>query len=405
MNMKNRVVYGGVDTHRDVHVAAAVDTAGRVLGTAPFPTDTVGYQQLTEWFRSLGKVLRVGVEGTGSYGAGLTRYLTRIGIEVVEVNRPNRQLRRQRGKTDTVDAEAAAPAAANGMATALPKTADGPVEAIRMLRVVRRSAVKARTQAANQLHALVITAPEQVKHQLKGKPIRTRVRICAVFRPADDHTTLTYTKKTLRHLARRYQTLTNEIRELNTEIDRLCVRVNPSLLAAAGVGPDTAAALLIAAGDNPHRLNSEASFAALCGASPVQASSGQTIRHRLNRGGNRQANNALWRIAITRMRTNQPTQEYVRKRQSDGKTRREIIRCLKRHIAREIYHLLTNPPPTPNTVHLRTLRQNAQITLTHAAAALRIHPTLLSKLEKRQHHDHQLATTYQHWLQTHPDLE
>ena len=250
MNMKNRVVYGGVDTHRDVHVAAAVDTAGRVLGTAPFPTDTVGYQQLTEWFRSLGKVLRVGVEGTGSYGAGLTRYLTRIGIEVVEVNRPNRQLRRQRGKTDTVDAEAAAPAAANGMATALPKTADGPVEAIRMLRVVRRSAVKARTQAANQLHALVITAPEQVKHQLKGKPIRTRVRICAVFRPADDHTTLTspaYTKKTLRHLARRYQSRA-----------------------------------LIAAGDNPHRLNSEASFAALCGASPVQASSGQTIRHRLN---------------------------------------------------------------------------------------------------------------------------
>ena len=404
--MTDRVeVYGGVDTHRDVHVAAVMDTAGRVLKTAPFSADMTGYQQIHTWFRSSGKVLGVGVEGTGSYGVGLTRYLTRAGIRVVEVNRPNRQLRRQKGKTDTVDAEAAARAAANGTATAIPKSADGPVEAIRMLRVTRRSAVKARTQAANQLHAVVVNAPEQVKHRLRGKPLRARIRICAAFRPGADHTTVTYAKMALRHLARRYQTLTTEIRELNNQIIRLCARVNPALLAAVGVGPDAAAALLITAGDNPHRLTSEASFAALCGASPVQASSGQTIRYRLNRGGDRQANNALWRIAITRMRTHQLTQEYVRKRQSDGKTRREIIRCLKRHIAREIYHILTNPPPTPNPAHLRTLRQNAHITLTQAAAALQIHPTLLSKLEKGQHHNHQLATTYQHWLQAHPDLE
>ena len=404
--MTDRVdVYGGVDTHRDTHVAAVVDTAGRVLKTAPFPSDVTGYQQMHAWFRSSGRVLGVGVEGTGSYGVGLTRYLTRADVRVVEVNRPNRQLRRQKGKTDTVDAEAAARAAANGTATAIPKSADGPVEAIRMLRVTRRSAVKARTQAANQLHAVVVNAPEQVKHQLRDKPLSTKVRICAAFRPGADHTTVTYTKVALRHLARRHQTLTTEIRELNNQIIRLCARVNPALLAAAGVGSDAAAALLVTAGDNPHRLTSEASFAALCGASPVQASSGQIIRHRLNRGGDRQANNALWRIAITRMRTDQPTQEYVRKRQSDGKTRREIIRCLKRHIAREIYHLLTNPPPTPSGADLRCLRQNAHITLTQASAALQVHPTLLSKLERGQHHNQQLATTYQHWLQAHPDLE
>ena len=286
-------IYGGVDTHRDVHVAAVVDTAGRVLKTAPFPADTTGYQQMRAWFRYSGKVLGVGVEGTGSYGVGLTRYLNQAGIRVVEVNRPNRQLRRQKGKTDTVDAEAAARAAANGTATAIPKSADGPIEAIRMLRVTRRSAVKARTQTANQLHAVLINAPEQVKHRLRDKPLPAKIKTCAAFRPGADHTTVTYAKVALRHLARRYQTLTTEINELNNDIHRLCARANPALLAAVGVGPDTAAALLITAGDNPHRLSSEASFAALCGTSPVQASSGQTIRHRLNRGGDRQANNAV----------------------------------------------------------------------------------------------------------------
>ena len=203
----------------------------------------------------------------------------------------------------------------------------------------------------------MVTAPDQVKHQLGNLSAKALVKVCAAFRPNTYHTTITYTKKTLRLLARRYQALTTEIEELNTEMHRLCVRANPALLAAPGVGPDTASALLITAGDNPHRMRTEASCAALCGASPVQASSGQTIRHRLNRGGNRQANNALWRIASVRMRYHPATIAYVQKRQTEGKTRREIIRCLKRHIAREIHNLLTNPPPTPNGTHLRTLRQ------------------------------------------------
>ena len=173
-------VFGGVDTHRDTHVAAVVDGAGRVLGSQSFAAEETGYQRLVAWLGLRGRLVRVGVEGTGSYGAGLARYLTAAGIEVVEVNRPNRQLRRQKGgKTDSVDAEGAARAAASGEATAVPKSGVGPVECIRMLGVTRRSAVKARTQAANQIHSLAVTAPEGVKHQLKGMKLKAMVKVCA----------------------------------------------------------------------------------------------------------------------------------------------------------------------------------------------------------------------------------
>ena len=402
MSENGNVVFGGVDTHRDTHVAAVIDGAGRVLGSESFPADGAGYGRMVAWFGSAGRLVRVGVEGTGSYGAGLARHLAEAGIEVVEVNRPNRQLRRQRGgKSDSVDAEAAARVAASGQARAVPKSGVGPVECLRMLLVARRSATKARTQAANQIHSLVVTAPEQVKHQIGGLNLRARVRVCARWRPGEAQTTAAYAKRTLRHLARRYQALDAEIDELEADIRRLCAKANPALLAAAGVGPDTASVLLVAAGDNPGRMKSERSFAALCGVSPVQASSGQTIRHRLNRGGNRQANQALWRIATTRMRTDAATEEYVTRRQGEGKNRKEIIRCLKRHIAREIYRLITNPPPTPNCAQLRTRRQHAGVTITQAAQALRTHTARISELELGRDHNHQLATRYQRWLHTH----
>ena len=218
-----------------------------------------------------GQLVRVGVEGTGSYGAGLARYLTAAGVEVVEVNRPNRQLRRQRGgKSDSVDAEAAARAAASGEATAVPKSGVGPVECIRMLLMVRRSATKARTQAANQIHSVAVTAPEGVKRRLTGLNVGARVRVCAAFRPGTDHTTTTYAKRALRRLACRYRALDTEIAQLDVEIRSLCAQANPALLGASGVGPDTAAALLVAAGDNPGRMESEKSFAALCGSSPCR---------------------------------------------------------------------------------------------------------------------------------------
>ena len=403
MSEDDRIVFGGVDTHRDTHVAAVVDATGGVLGTAPFAADAAGYEQLGDWLGSHGSVARVGIEGTGSYGAGLTRHLVSIGVEVVEVNRPNRQLRRRWGKTDATDAEAAARAVLNGQATGAPKSGDGPVEAIRMLQIARRSAIKARTQTINQLHALVVTAPDQVNHQLKELSPRARVKVCAAFRPGTSQTTVAYAKKTLRLLARRYQTLTAEIQQLDTEIKQLCAQANPALLAAPGIGPETAAALLVTAGDNPERMGSEASFAALCGASPVQASSGHIVRHRLNRGGDRQANNALWRIATIRMRGDQPTIEYAQRRKAEGKTRREIIRCLKRYIAREVYHLLTNPPQTPSGAQLRCLRRNTHITLAQAATALHAHPTSLSQLERGLYHNHHLATRYQTWLTNPPN--
>ena len=216
MGEDGRVVFGGVDTHRDTHVAAVVDGAGRVLGTAPLGADRVGYEQLEDWLRLQGRVSRVGVEGTGSYGAGLARYLTTAGVEVVEVNRPNRQLRRQRGgKTDSVDAEAAARAAASGQARTVPKSGVGPVECIPMLLMARRSATKARTQAANQIHSVTVTAPEPLKRQLRGLKLKARVRVCARWRPEQAQTTAAYAKMALRYLARRYQSLDTEIAELD----------------------------------------------------------------------------------------------------------------------------------------------------------------------------------------------
>jgi transposase len=342
-------VTGGVDTHAGQHVAAVVSAVGAILGTRAFTADTAGYQQLLAWMASFGPVARVGVEGTGSYGAGLARYLAAAAVPVVEVSRPNRQARRRRGKSDPADAEAAARAALNGEATAVPKAGTGPAEALRVLRITRASAMKARTQAANQIRDLIITAPAELRDQLAPLPTRARVTACARLQPpADPATPAAATAQALHTLATRHQALTTEITALTKSIRQLAAQASPRLLATRGVGPDVASALLITAGDNPHRMRTSGAFAALCGASPVDASSGKQIRHRLNRGGDRQANNALWRIAIVRLATDPATQAYATRRQAEGKTRREIIRCLKRHIAREIYHLLTNPQPLDN---------------------------------------------------------
>jgi transposase len=347
---------------------------------------------------SFGQVARVGVEGTGAYGAGLARYLSGQGVTVLEVNRPNRQVRRRRGKSDTTDAEAAARAALNGEASGTPKAGDGPVEALRALRVARRSAMKARTQAANQIRDLIVTAPDELRARLRALDTAGRVRACARFRigPASD--TAEATRRTLRCLARRHQALTAEIDELDQAIGQLCARANPALLAARGVGTEVASALLVAAGDNPGRMRTEASFAALCGTSPVEASSGKITRHRLNRGGNRAANNALWRIAMVRLTCDQRTKDYAAARRAEGKTDREIIRSLKRYIAREVYTLITSPPVVPSGASLRTTRTAARISLATAASRLGTWPTRISELERGLRHDADLARRYQQWL-------
>ena len=392
-------VIGGVDTHKDAHVASVMDGLGRTLGTASFPADAKGYDHLLAWMESHGPVEAVGVEGTGSYGAGLARRLAAGGTRVLEVNRPNRQARRRRGKTDTVDATAAARAALNGDADAEPKAGDGPVEAIRMLSVARRSAVKARTQATNQVHGLVVTAPEHLKDRLRGLRAAAIVGACARLRPDTAADAVDAAAKTaLRTLARRHRALTAEIDALDADLLALCEQANPALLGACGVGPDAAAALLVAAGDNPDRMRSEASFAALCGTSPVEASSGATVRHRLNRGGNRQANNALWRIAMIRMRIDDRTIEYAARRRAEGKTRREIIRCLKRYIARDVYRLLTDPPAVPHGSDLRSQRTRRGLTINTTARALDVWPTRISALERGLYHNRDLAERYQRHL-------
>jgi transposase len=330
----------GVDTHKDLHVAAARDQLGRRLATTQVQATSAGYATLLGWARSLGQVQAWGVEGTGSYGAGLARFLASHGQRVLEVNRPDRATRRRRGKSDPVDADAAARAVQAGEASGIPKAQDGIVEMLRALRVARQTAVKARTQAINAIKALLVTAPAELREQLGTLPTSRLIRQAATLEPGTLATPTAATMLALRGLGQRYQHLDAEITLLTGKLDTLTAKAVPKLRDLIGVGPDSAAALLICAGDNPSRLRCEAAFAALCGSSPVQASSGKTQRHRLNRGGDRQANAALHRIVIVRLRWHQPTRDYLARRTAEGKTSKEITRCLKRYVAREIFAVL-----------------------------------------------------------------
>jgi transposase len=336
-----RLVTGGVDTHLDVHVAAAVDASGGVLGVASFATTPAGYAELHVWLLTFGTPTRVGVEGTGAYGAGLARFLRRHQLEVIEVDRPNRQLRRRAGKSDSVDAIEAARAALSGRASGVAKTADGNVEAIRVLMIAKRSARETRIKCLNQIRHLGFTAPDELRERLRGVPRGRLARIAAALRPtAGTDVVLQATKLALQTLGRRVVDLDAMTERLDAQLAVLVRATAPDLLAVEGVGIDTAAILLVAAGDNPERLRSEAAFAHLCGVAPLEASSGKTTRHRLNRGGNRQANHALWRIVFTRMSADARTRAYVERRLEQGRSKPEIIRILKRYVAREIYKQL-----------------------------------------------------------------
>ena len=332
----------GVDTHRDLHVAGARDQLGRRVGTTLIPTTPAGYQQLLDWARSLGEVAAFGIEGTGCYGAALARYLRAEGYRVIEVNRPDRAARWRKGKSDPVDADAAARAVQAGDQTGLPKAGTGTVEMLRVLRVARQTALKARTQATNALRALLVTAPPELREQLRGLSKTRLPKAAAALDPGPGRlaSPRTATMLAMRTLGQRHAALTAEIAALEVEIDRLVATHAAPLLARFGVGPDSASALLLAAGDNPERLWGEAAFAALCGTSPVEASSGKTVRHRLNHGGDRQANAALYRIVIVRLRWHQPTRDYMARRLAQGKTPKEVIRCLKRYVAREVFAVL-----------------------------------------------------------------
>lgn len=345
---RRRRIIGGVDTHKDTHHAAVVLMNGARVADAVFPATSEGYAQLLAWLGSFGRLYAAGVEGTGSYGAGLARYLRSQDIKVIEVNRPDRRQRRAKGKSDPLDAYAAAEAVIAGRATAIAKAGDGIIEAIRVLHITRAGAIKARTAAINELRALLITAPATLREQLAGLRTATLVTTCARLRPAGDPADPGCAARTaLRALARRIQALQQEITTLDPQLAALTTRACPALTAIKGVGPETAAQLLATCGDNPDRLRSEAAFAALCGVNPIPASSGKTTRHRLNRGGDRQANRALHAIIISRLAWCPATRAYKTRRTTQGLTSKEIIRCLKRYLAREIYKALTSTNTQP----------------------------------------------------------
>jgi transposase len=335
--VESRAITGGVDTHAGVHVAAALDPVGGLLGVREFRASPAGYACLLEWLGGFGTVCLAGIEGTGSYGAGLARHVTTAGVRVVEVDRCDRQDRRRQGKSDSLDAVSAARAAQSGRAAGAPKGRDGAVEAIRALMVARRSAAAERTQTINQARALIVTGPEDLRARFTGHTAAALVAGLASLRPRPGSTVGYATRIALRELGRRAQFLDGQLGRLDELIVPLVRDRAPGLLALYGVGPHTAALLLIAAGDHPGRLRSEAAWAHLCAAAPIPASSGKTIRHRLNPGGNRQANHALWRIVFTRMGSHPATRAYAERRMAEGKSKAEIIRCLKRYVAREVY--------------------------------------------------------------------
>jgi transposase len=335
----------GVDTHLDVNVAVTLDSLGRHLGMLKVSTTTRAHEKLLRWAEGFGPVGCAGIEGTSSYGAGLAHYLRAAGISVMEVQGPKRRHLRRNGKSGPIDAEAAARAVLASEALGEPKSADGKVEMIRVLRSARQSAVKARSQAANQLKALLVTAPEDLRHRLRRLPTKELVATCARFRlGGDPEDVRTATRVALRSVARRHETLSEEIAEFDAPLDRLVEEVAPGLISRPAIGTHHAATLLVVPGDNPERLNYEAPFASLCVVSPIEASSGKVVRHRLNRGGNRDANRALHMICVVRMGSDRRTQHYVARRTAEGKSKREIMRCLKRYIAREVYRVLV--PPT-----------------------------------------------------------
>lgn len=390
-------IVAGADTHLDTIHVAAITMTGATLGDKAYPTTRAGYAAAIAFLMTLGHIVRIGVEGTASYGAGFTRALTAAGIEVVEVTRAVKSTRRLKGKSDPLDAYSAARTALAGQGLATPK--DDATAGLRALHIARRSAVKHRTAVINQLKALLVSAPDSVREKYRG--LTTLKLIEAIARCRPDAQSEPWAQSVLiaaKMLAQRVQFLESQAETLGAQIDALVTAANPGLRAAYGVGPDTAAQLLITAGANPHRLHSESAFAALCGAAPVPASSGKTNRHRLSRGGDRAANNALHRIALVRMSNHQSTKDYVQRQLAKGHTRMEVLRKIKRAIAREMFKLLTRQVAVPEYADLRPARQAKNITVTAAANHFRVWPTVISRIERGLQRDDTFADTYRNWL-------
>lgn len=339
---KTAVIVAGVDTHKDTHHVAVTNLSGQLLADRAFPVTQAGYRALLDWVASHGLIDRVGVELTGSYGAGLTRFLTAAGVTVVEVNTTDKATRARLGKDDRTDAISAARKVLSGMADAIPKDTTGLVEAIRVIRITRDSAVKSRTKALNQIKDLRITLPTTLRDSLAGMTLTQLAKHAAGFRP--DRTRLSDPeqagKLALKRLGNRVIDLSEEIREADQDLAALVSQAAPTLLSHHGIGVHTAGQFLVTTGANISRIRNDAAFARICGAAPIPMSSGKTHRLRLHRGGDRQANSALHIIVIGRFKNHPPTIAYRDRKLAQGHSKRDIIRALKRLVAREVYYAL-----------------------------------------------------------------
>lgn len=398
-NLGPGTIIGGIDTHADTIHVAAIDPWGRELDDHEFATTPAGYRAALEFLTRLGTVAAIGIEGTSSYGTGITRAAAEAGMEVFEVVRPERSVRRREGKSDPLDAYQAAHAVRSGRATAAAKTAD--IGALRALHNARRSAIKARAAAQVQIGQQLITAPTPIREKYRALSAVRLIKTLAACRPGvhtDPEQRLVLTA--LKSLAQRHRCLSQEITDLDAELTTLIEHTAPHLLHLHGVGNATAAQLLITVGGNPDRLRSEASFAALCGTAPVPASSGKTTRHRLSRGGDRRANNALHTIALVRMRSHPPTKAFVQRQRDRGRSTPEILRILKRAIAREMFNQLTRPHDALGISDLRPARQAKNLTLHAAAHALGLDPMTISRTERGKFITPEVVERYREWLNT-----
>lgn len=403
MTATKRRVTGGFDTHADTNVGAVFDTiTHQPIGRASFPTTAKGNQAALDWLRGFGTLDAVGVESTGSYGAGLARHLAAAGVRVIEVNRPEPVDRRLDGKDDHLDAEAAARAVLSGRAHAIPKAGDGPVEALRALEIVHDSAIADRTEAINQFKALVVRAPAAFRDQMTATTFRHQLDRARRFRHGDnDGLVLAELKHALKTLAQRIELLEQQAAELDQRLSAILTKHFPAVVGLDCVGVHSATQLLMAAGDNPERLHSEAAFAKLCAACPKPATSGKTIRHRLDRGGDRRANKALFRIVIVRMKNDPRTRAYVARRLTEGRSKREIIRCLKRFVAREIFHaIIDTHAPIPTGPELRNRRKTAGFTMNAVAIGAGVSYPRLSRIERGLEVNTNIANLVHAWITT-----
>lgn len=389
----------GVDTHTDTHTLAVLTAQGQTVMTETFTADAHGYTDLISALHEAGAIAVVGVEGTNSYGAGLTRALAVAGFTVVEVLRPTRQVRRMNGKSDPIDAIEAARSVLSGQGLSVAKDTTTPVEALRFLLTARTRLVAAASAIGNSIVSLLVTAPEPVRDKYRGLRTPALIKALAASRPAGPvDTPETAAPLALRTLARSHQEATAKADDLEEQMHTVLTRHYPGLLAVYGAGPIVAAQLAVTAGGNPDRIHSEAAFASLCGAAPIPASSGRTNRHRLNRGGDRRGNNALHRITLVRMQHDRRTQDYVTRRTREGKSTTEIMRCLKRAICREIYRALTTEFAPPARPDFRALRQAKKLTLTDVAQALNTWPARISDIERERRPLTELTSRYEQWL-------